>query len=124
MTGKVTQALDSGDESTLERTRWKGESAFQGYVMAFDKPEMHKAIRSLKALCEAATPPLTMQEASLRWIIHHSALQDGDAIIFGAKALDQLESNVIEARRGPLSNEIVNALQDMWETIQSDTEKL
>ncbi len=84
----------------LERTRWRGESTFQFFVDSYDTPAMHVAMRKLQAACDAASPPLTPQEVCLRWLMHHSALQDGDAIIFGAKTLEQLEDNVAQAREG------------------------
>ncbi|KAK3689232.1 NADP-dependent oxidoreductase domain-containing protein [Podospora appendiculata] len=115
LTGKVTQAIDSGDESALARTRWRGESAFPLYVSDFDTPAMHDAIRKLRAVCEAASPPVTLQEASMRWLMHHSVLRDGDGIVFGAKTVQQIESNVQEARRGPLSPELAEAVDGLYE---------
>ncbi len=124
LTGKVTLASDSGDVSILERTRWKGESSFPAYVSAFDKPAMHNAVRGLKAACEAASPPLTLQEASMRWLMYHSALRESDGIIFGAKTLDQLESNVIESRKGPLSGALLEVVEGMWDLVKEQDEKL
>ncbi|KAK3317482.1 NADP-dependent oxidoreductase domain-containing protein [Cercophora scortea] len=114
LTGKVTHAIDTGDASALKRTRWRGESAMQFYVDDFDTPAMHDAIRRLRAACEAASPPVTLQEAAMRWLMHHSALRDGDAIVFGANSLEQIERNVEEARRGPLSAELVKVLDGLF----------
>ncbi len=75
----------------------------KGYSQLFEQPSFHDAIRELKTACDAASPPISLQEASLRWILNHSALREGDAIILGAKRIDQLEKNVEEARNGPLT---------------------
>ncbi len=114
LTGKVTFATEDPQANNLDRTRWRGESAFQLYGDLFDLPALHQAVRELKVACDAASPPITLQEASLRWILNHSALQDGDAIIIGAKRLDQLESNVVEARGGPLDSAVLAAVENMW----------
>ncbi|CAK7212246.1 hypothetical protein SCUCBS95973_001399 [Sporothrix curviconia] len=107
LTGKVTRARDDaeangGEEKGLARTRWQGASAFPAYVKIYDTPAMHAAVRRLQAVCEAASPPLTTQEASTRWLLHHSALGENDGVIFGAKTVEQIKANAAEMRRGPL----------------------
>lgn len=118
LTGKVTFASDAD----LNRTRWKGDSAMGAYVNVFDTPVMHEAIRKLDAACKAAEPPLSLQEASLRWLVHHSGLQDGDAIILGAKRTHQLESNVEDARRGPLGDDVSKAVDALWASVDGGKE--
>lgn len=76
---------------------------------------MHDGIRRLKEVCDKEG--LTLTEASMRWLMHHSILQEGDAIIFGAKRLDQLERNVLEARRGPLSGEVLEVIEGLWDFV-------
>ena len=110
-------AAGAGTAPELERTRWRGESSFPFYVALFDKPAMHDAVRTLKAACDAATPPLTPQEAAMRWIVHDSALRDGDGVIFGAKRPDQLEANVADVRRGPLPAGVKKAVEGLWEMV-------
>jgi aflatoxin B1 aldehyde reductase len=86
------------------------------YVKLFDRPAMHEAIRKLKELCDAAEPPLKMQDTALRWLMHHSMMKEGDGVIIGAKHLDQLEANVVALRGGPLPEDIrlaMNGLQAM-----------
>ncbi len=80
---------------------------------------MHNAIRSLKAACDAASPPVTLTEAALRWVVHHSALGDGDAIIVGAKRVDQLQSNVEDISHGPLPAGLVAAVEGLWGQIKA-----
>lgn len=116
----MTAAIDSGDESSLHRTRWRGESILNGFAQAFDRPVLHDAIRKLKKVADKYG--LTLAEVSLRWLMHHSVLGDGDAIIFGAKTLDQLERNVLETRKGPLEGEVLAAVEGLWGDItKADT---
>jgi hypothetical protein len=50
--------------------------------------------------------------------MHHSPLRDGDGIIFGARRLDELESNVMGARNGPLSERMVEAIERAWKQVK------
>lgn len=52
--------------------------------------------------------------------MHHSALRADDAVILGAKRVEQLESNVADCRKGPLNAEIVKAVEEMWEEVCGD----
>lgn len=78
---------------------------------------MHAAVRKLKTACDAAAPPFSLQEASLRWIMNHSALRDGDAIIVGATRIDQLEANVEDAGKGPLEGDVLEAVEGLWKIV-------
>jgi len=75
---------------------------------------MHDAIRKLKETCDAVEPPVSLQEAAMRWIVHDSALRDGDGVIFGAKRVDQLEANVLDVRKGPLPEAVVAGVEALW----------
>lgn len=61
---------------------------------------------------------LTTAEAALRWSSHHSLLsrEAGDAIIIGASSAKQLETNLADLEKGPLPEELVNALDEGWAT--------
>ena len=86
--------------------------------MLYDKPAMHDAIRRLKAVGEAQSPPVSTQQAAMRWLVHHSPLREGDGIIFGAKRIDQLESNVADARSGPLEGELLEVVEGLWGSVR------
>ncbi|KAI9678386.1 MAG: hypothetical protein M1822_008032 [Bathelium mastoideum] len=115
LTGKVTFA-SSGPPGSLRRTRWEGKSAFKMYTSVFDKPEMHAAIQSIHAVCQSNN--LSLTEVALRWLMHHSELGAGDAIILGAKTVEQLENNLADCRKPPLPDTIVQAVENMWTRLQ------
>lgn len=92
------------------------------YPDTFEKPVMHDAIRRLHAACEATSPRLSLQEASLRWLMYHSALEEGDAFIIGAKRIDQLEENVADIRRGPLPQSVLEAVEYMWRLVDDGSD--
>jgi len=68
---------------------------------------------------------LTEAECGLRWLAHHSALKEElhDAIIIGASSTAQLEQNLVDLEKGPLPEEIVQALNDGWSHHISGTYK-
>ncbi|KAE8352717.1 NADP-dependent oxidoreductase domain-containing protein [Aspergillus coremiiformis] len=61
---------------------------------------------------------LTLPETALRWLHHHSALnmkENGrDGIIIGVSNFAQLESNLRDVQKGPLPEEVVEALDKAW----------
>ncbi|KAL4879389.1 NADP-dependent oxidoreductase domain-containing protein [Aspergillus karnatakaensis] len=60
---------------------------------------------------------LTLPETAFRWLHHHSALdiENGrDGIIIGVSSFSQLESNIKDVQKGPLPEEVVQALDKAW----------
>ncbi|KAL4869778.1 hypothetical protein BDV12DRAFT_72308 [Aspergillus spectabilis] len=60
---------------------------------------------------------LTLPETAFRWIHHHSGLniKNGrDGIIIGVSNFAQLESNLSNVQKGPLPEEVVEALDKAW----------
>lgn len=67
---------------------------------------------------------LTLIETALRWLIHHSALKvkDGnDGVIIGASSLQQLEENLTNLEKGPLPEDVIEALEEAWRVNRNDT---
>jgi aflatoxin B1 aldehyde reductase len=78
---------------------------------------------------------LAMTETALRWCVHHSALRVGgvkylddeknstplnDGIIIGVSSQAQLEANLRDLEKGPLPEEVVNALDQAWKIAMLD----
>jgi len=54
-------------------------------------------------------------QAAFVWLLHHSGLRDGDAVIIGASSVGHLQQNVGHMReRGPLPPAVLQALDDAW----------
>ncbi|KAJ7684994.1 Aldo/keto reductase [Mycena polygramma] len=68
---------------------------------------------------------LTMAEVALRWISHHSLLKReyGDSVLIGASSLEHIEQNLIDLEKGPLPNEVVQALDEAWASVKSCSTK-
>ncbi|KAI9834312.1 MAG: hypothetical protein M1826_004238 [Phylliscum demangeonii] len=62
---------------------------------------------------------LTLLETGFRWLVHHSGLKmrahgGNDGIILGVSSFDQLRSNLADCEKGPLPDEVVQALDQAW----------
>jgi aflatoxin B1 aldehyde reductase len=114
LTGKVSLATEA---ETLSGGRWDpGRLPF--YVKAFDKPVIHAAMIAFCKKCDAAG--VTPTEVGLRWIVHHSALGEGDAIILGASSFDQLRSNVLLCKKGRLDEQLLGACEELSKGVEKD----
>jgi len=78
----------------------------------FDALEILRAAAKKHGLSEA--------ECALRWIMNHSLLsrEKGDAVIIGASSTSQLDSNLTNLEKGPLPEEIVEALDEGWKKVK------
>lgn len=64
-------------------------------------------------------------EVGLRWCIHHSKLRTrskggNDGLILGISSYNQLEQNVEACEKGPLPEEVVEALDRVWDRARGD----
>ncbi|KAF9015971.1 Aflatoxin B1 aldehyde reductase member 2 [Haplosporangium bisporale] len=75
-----------------------------------------EAVRNLTKAAEENH--LTLLEASLRWMVHHSGLGPNDGIIIGASSLHHLEDNLKELAKGPLPEAMVTAFDEAWEHVK------
>ncbi|EIN07394.1 Aldo/keto reductase [Punctularia strigosozonata HHB-11173 SS5] len=74
-----------------------------------------QALELLKGVAEKHSLRLT--EIALRWCQHHSALTETDGIILGASSAAQLEHNCEDSEKGPLPEEIIQALDEAWKIV-------
>lgn len=63
---------------------------------------------------------ISAHAAALRWTAHHSKLSSkhGDGIIIAASTIQQLIDNLDAIEAGPLPNELVAALEDVWKKVE------
>ncbi len=91
------------------------------YRQRYFKESTFKALQLIEPV--AAKHNLTLIETALRRCIHHSALSvvDGnDGLILGASSLKQLQNNLQHCKRGPLPDEVVEALDEAWLLTKAD----
>ncbi|KAJ5865841.1 Drug/metabolite transporter [Penicillium rubens] len=68
---------------------------------------------------------LTLLETALRWVRHHSALRmdngGRDGVLVGVSSFAQLETNLADLQKGPLPEEVVQALDQAWLVAKSNS---
>lgn len=110
-TGRFSES--TGRQGTLYRTRYFRD-------VYWDALDMIQPV--------AEKNGLTVFEIALRWMAHHSALklgpakgQTGDGIIIGVSSLEQLKENLDALESGPLSDEILQALDKAAAHVKMDS---
>lgn len=73
---------------------------------------MRQAVRLLEAAC--APHAVDLPQASLRWLMFHSALRGGDGFILGATNPEQVRENLESLRQNerPLPEPLVRAFDE------------
>ena len=94
----------------------EGNPIGEHYKKMFDKEKINSAIKDLHAFLQDRG--ISLPEASLRWLHHHSALGTDDGLILGATKIAQLENNVTDIEKGPLAEEVVDMFEKTWERVK------
>lgn len=96
------------------------QSLFLGgfYSQLYLKPSIMAATD--KALEVASKHGIGGHAAALRWTVHHSALSNahGDSAILGASSKEQLASNMDMIDQGPLPEDVVTALEAIYNEVE------
>ena len=58
---------------------------------------------------------MTMKEATLRWLLHHSILEKDDGVIIGGSSMEQMDENLKACEMGPLPASVVEAFEGLYE---------
>lgn len=109
LSGKFTAGDTKG--TRFEEGSWTAP-IMKGF---FDKPELHDAVNSLNETLDPLG--ISKAEASLRWVCYHSKLGPDDGVLLGASKTSQLVENVEAIRKGPLPDNVVAAIEDIWKTL-------
>jgi 1-deoxyxylulose-5-phosphate synthase len=88
------------DNNKLYQDRYWHEQYFQ-------------AVERLKQIAQSAGR--SMVSLSLNWLLHHAA---ADCIILGASSMEQLNQNLVAAEEGLLSEDVVNACDQVWQDLR------
>jgi aflatoxin B1 aldehyde reductase len=99
--------------------RFQGNDWAERYRQRFWRESVFNAIDAVKGTLPADT---TMTDASLRWMLHHSALkgEKGDGLILGASNVGHVEKNLQAVKGGPLPADVVDAFERAWELCRGD----
>lgn len=112
--GFLTGNLTNG---SIEGTRFAdGNMIGVGARLQYDKTHFHEKIHYLNRVLEPLG--ISKVEAALRWLCYHSALRPTDGIVMGASSHAQLEQNVHFIKKGPLQEEAVAAIKNVWQMLK------
>lgn len=113
--GYLTSRYHRNQES-VEATSRFDDSHLQGqlYRKRYWNDTMFDALDIIREA--AGKEGLTESECALRWLVHHSGLEAerADKIIIGASSEGHLRENLLDLEKGPLSKEILEALDKAW----------
>ncbi|KAI9326450.1 NADP-dependent oxidoreductase domain-containing protein [Zopfochytrium polystomum] len=88
------------------------------YRALYLRPAYLEALDKWHALsAEAGVAPADLAN---RWIVYHSALRAelGDAVILGARTLEQLQGTVDGLRKGPLPEAVAGKIDVIWDALK------
>ncbi|KAJ4291939.1 hypothetical protein N0V90_009837 [Kalmusia sp. IMI 367209] len=100
-------------------SRWdKNTRLGQAYEQAYLKPELIEAAGRVADMAKAAG--IGGHDVALRWAMYHSILsgQRGDAVILGCSSVRQMEANLNAIEAGPLSNDLVEVINGVWDVVK------
>jgi len=116
-TGALTKGGEALKDSRYADGLWLGQ-ALRG---VYDKEAYHAAYRKVAAVIDplGITGPAT----SVRWLCYHSGLKDGDGMIFGSSKPKQVDQNIEAIKQGPLPEEVVKVLEEIWVDIKTSQQQ-
>jgi aflatoxin B1 aldehyde reductase len=87
------------------------------YTAMYDKPSLREGLKMWDEI--GKNEGVSKAELAYRWVAHHSALtEEGDAVIFGASKLSQIEQTAGGIRKGKLSDK--ESIDQFWEFVKAD----
>lgn len=83
----------------------------------FGGEELLQAMKTFDV--EVKAQGLETVEVALRWIAHHSALQDGDGIVIGASKVEHAVSTANFIKKGPLPDDVLVVAEAIWKHVEN-----
>lgn len=113
LTGKHHHFEDAPEPGRFARLK--------SYRDRYWKQSYFDAIEEIKQACDAEGIP--MVEAAYRWLVNHSCMKTelNDGILLGASRQEQMTQNLEAAKRGPLPETILSAMDEAWEIAKPDS---
>ncbi|KAI5917788.1 NADP-dependent oxidoreductase domain-containing protein [Camillea tinctor] len=105
--------------------RFASQAGVQGRMHRdrYFSAQIFAALRAIEPATEKHG--LAMVEIALRWCVDHSALRirggGRDGVIIGFSGSDQLERNPADLEKGPLPQDVVDALYEAWRLAKGAT---
>ena len=116
--GMLTGKHKIEDSSKPQPGRFFGKGWAEVYRQRYWKPEVFDSISKIKqVLSEVYGNDVSITEASLRWMYHHSQLDGscGDGVILGASSMNYFNINMGCTTKGPLDEKVVKVYDECWD---------
>lgn len=90
------------------------------YSGMYNKPSYLEALGKWEDI--AKDEGISRAELAYRWVTYNSPLSPdhGDGIIIGARNLEQLQETLTSVNNGPLSQNAVKRIDEVWKTIEHE----
>jgi aryl-alcohol dehydrogenase-like predicted oxidoreductase len=109
LTGKQSR------EAPLPGTRFDGNKL---YLDRYWHPAYFEAVEQVRRVAEESGR--SMVSLSLCWLLHHTSTA---SVILGASKVEHLEQNLAAAEEGPLPDDVVQRLDEVWSGLRGPTPK-
>jgi aryl-alcohol dehydrogenase-like predicted oxidoreductase len=104
LTGKHKQA------NVTPGTRFDNNKLYQD---RYWHEQYFNAVEQLRKIAQSAGRSLI--SLALNWLLHHTA---SDCVILGASRMEQLNENLATVNDGPLSDDVVQACDEVWKRLR------
>jgi aryl-alcohol dehydrogenase-like predicted oxidoreductase len=111
------QIKNAGANSRFDTSTLVG----QYYSSLYCKDLFFSALEKFQDRCKKLN--IKPSEACYSWLLYHSQLKEGDAIILGASNTEQLLENLHDSRGVELNEDILQELENLWKTVESEAPK-
>lgn len=96
-------------------TRYDAMSVFGEMYL---KDSTLESLAALKKRCDEEDT--SVMEGTVRWLLHHSPLAANDGMILGASSAQQVDSSLSACEKGPLSDGLAQAFEDIWAAVKTN----
>jgi aflatoxin B1 aldehyde reductase len=90
------------------------------YLELYNKPSLLAALDRWNELSNSSGIPKA--ELAYRWVMYHSALkpEHKDAIVIGARNVEQLTQTINCFKNGPLKEDVVDGVEAVWKLVEEE----
>lgn len=115
--GFLTKTIHSLDEGA---GRFNDQAAGGLYNRLYNKASLREILVEWNNI--AQQEQVTKAELAYRWVAYHSALkvEKGDAVIFGASSIKQVEQTAASLQKGGLSEDTLERIDVIWNKVKED----
>ncbi|KAJ3854062.1 Aldo/keto reductase [Lentinula lateritia] len=116
--GFFTGRYSSSEDDVGEGTRFDPIMLNRQIYTRYWNKHYFEATSAIRTIADAHE--LSMAEVALRWLCHHSVLKRdfGDSVLIGASSLKHVKQNLVDLEKGPLPENVIEALDKGWETVR------